>query len=191
MFVKLNRKYFNGKKVKLYFQVSSESGLVQRAHTTQSTPVCLSCDYLQIVDRNYTYFTAQFSPGWESYDGNPHVLDCVVLYISRFSWMLLWCLGPAVPQARLVSLTRPQSEVLAANQRVSSLVTRLAWPRLTVLSLVLPAGHTVEVRLLLPPQLRLGEPYRYPLLLHTWVFTEWQAGSILTIQYSEVEPHDE
>ena len=77
------------------------------------------------------------------------------------------CLGPAVPQVRLVSLTRPDSEVVAGNERVSSLVGQLAWPRLTVLSLDLPAGHTVEVRLYLPAQLRLGEPYRYPLLLHT------------------------
>ena len=81
--------------------------------------------------------------------------------------MLLSCLGPAVPQVRLVSLTRPHSEVLAGNERVSSLVGLLAWPRLTVLSLALPAGHTVEIRLILPAELRLGEPYRYPLLLHT------------------------
>lgn len=82
---------------------------------------------------------------------------------------MLSCLGPAVPQVRLVSLTRPGSgsELLAGNERVSSLVGRLAWPRLTVLSLALPAGHRVEVRLLLPAQLRLGQPARYPLLLHT------------------------
>ena len=77
------------------------------------------------------------------------------------------CLGPAVPQTRLVSLTRPQSEVLAGNEKVSSLVGRLAWPRLTVLSLPLASGHTVEVRLLLPASLRQGDPARYPLLLHT------------------------
>ena len=83
--------------------------------------------------------------------------------------MLLSCQGPAVPQVRLVSLTRPDSEssVLAGNERLSSLVGGLAWPRLTVLSLVLPAGHTVQVRLHLPAQLRLGEHHRYPLLLHT------------------------
>ena len=62
---------------------------------------------------------------------------------------------------------RVAGAVVAGNERVSSLVGQLAWPRLTVLSLDLPAGHTVEVRLYLPAQLRLGEPYRYPLLLHT------------------------
>ena len=77
------------------------------------------------------------------------------------------CLGPAVPQARLVSLIRSQSEVLAGNEKVSSLVSQLAWPRLTVLSLPLTSGHTVEVRLLLPASLRQGDPARYPLLLHT------------------------
>ena len=81
--------------------------------------------------------------------------------------MLLSCLGPAVPQERLVSLTMAGSELLAGNEKVSSLVAKLAWPRLKVLSLALPAGHRVEVRLLLPAQLRLGQPYRYPLLLHT------------------------
>ena len=81
--------------------------------------------------------------------------------------MLLMCLGPAVPQARLVSLIRSQTEVLAGNEKVRSLVSRLAWPRITVLSLPLTSGHTVEVRLLLPANLGQGDPARYPLLLHT------------------------
>ena len=49
-------------KIKFYFQISSHSGLVQSTHTAHSAPQCLSCDFLQIIDRNYSYFTAEFSP---------------------------------------------------------------------------------------------------------------------------------
>ena len=92
--------------------------------------------------------------------------DCF-LHNLRFSWMLLSCLGPAVPQVRLVSLSLTHSEVVADNEEVRALVGQLAWPRLRVLSLLLPAGHRVAVKLYLPPQLREGQPYKYPLLLHT------------------------
>ena len=104
----------------------------------------------------------------------------IFIFNFRFSWMLLSCLGPAVPQVRLVSLTSDSdSELLAGNEELSRLVGRLAWPRLTVLSLPLAAGHSLEVRLYLPAQLREGQPYKYPLLLHTWVFTEWQRGNTI------------
>ena len=72
-----------------------------------------------------------------------------------------------MPQVRLVSLSRPDSSLLAGNEEVSSLVGRLTWPRVSVINLSLPAGHSVAVKLYLPAQLRQGEPYKYPLLLHT------------------------
>ncbi|CAG7726029.1 unnamed protein product [Allacma fusca] len=94
-----------------------------------------------------------------------------VKFNANKSFATIECGGPSVPFVTLASVTQSNMrliQTIQSNDALRNLSGGMAFPRVKTFDVQLNAGHTVQVRLLLPPGLREDEITRYPLVLNVY-----------------------
>lgn len=84
-----------------------------------------------------------------------------------FAYYVQECLGPEVPSVYLVETqTRQKVAVLHAGDLLRQRVATVARPQIQVFQVEIRHGFHAQVRLMLPPGMRVDEDVAFPMILH-------------------------
>lgn len=155
-----------------------------RVFVRASPPMCLTCDngahtfrlpavvtYTEPAtnDTDHDNETGQAAPAGER--AEPVIPNnCLYnrVHLSPdYAYYVQECLGPEVPSVYLVETrTRQKVAVLHAGDLLRQRVATVARPQIQVFQVEIRHGFHAQVRLMLPPGMRVDEDVAFPLILH-------------------------